>query len=122
MPSAYAAADLALCRAGALTCAELAAVGLPAAYVPLPHGNGEQRRNALPTVNAGGGLLVDDAELTPAWVESQVLRVLCDPDRLESMAKAAATSGLPDAAERIVEMIVEAAAVRRRSPPRHAAR
>ena len=64
MDLAYAAADFALCRAGAMTCAELTAVGLPAAYVPLPHGNGEQRLNALPIVQRGGGLLVDDAELT----------------------------------------------------------
>nr|MDT0665187.1 UDP-N-acetylglucosamine--N-acetylmuramyl-(pentapeptide) pyrophosphoryl-undecaprenol N-acetylglucosamine transferase [Micromonospora sp. DSM 115978] len=68
IPSAYAAADMVLCRAGAMTCAELAAVGLPAAYVPLPIGNGEQRRNALPTVEAGGGLLVADADLDPDWV------------------------------------------------------
>ena len=58
MDLAYAAADLALCRAGAVTVAELSAVGLPAAFVPLPIGNGEQRRNALPVVEAGGGLLV----------------------------------------------------------------
>ncbi|HEY5989955.1 MAG TPA: UDP-N-acetylglucosamine--N-acetylmuramyl-(pentapeptide) pyrophosphoryl-undecaprenol N-acetylglucosamine transferase, partial [Streptosporangiaceae bacterium] len=43
MDAAYAAADFALCRSGAMTCAELTTVGLPAAYVPLPHGNGEQR-------------------------------------------------------------------------------
>ena len=47
----------------------MTAVGLPAVYVPLPYGNGEQRRNALPVVEAGGGLLVDDAELTPEWIE-----------------------------------------------------
>ena len=63
MDLAYAAADLALCRAGAVTVAELSAVGLPAAFVPLPIGNGEQRRNALPVVDAGGGLLVEDADL-----------------------------------------------------------
>ena len=60
-----------LCRAGAMTVAELSAVGLPAAYVPLPIGNGEQRLNAQPVVKAGGGLLVDDAELTPEWVQRQ---------------------------------------------------
>ena len=53
MDLAYAAADVALCRAGAMTCAELAAVGLPALYVPLPIGNGEQRFNALPVVDEG---------------------------------------------------------------------
>ncbi len=51
MDLAYAAADFAMCRAGAITCAELTAVGLPAAYVPLPIGNGEQRLNAEPIVS-----------------------------------------------------------------------
>ncbi|CAM5244468.1 UDP-N-acetylglucosamine--N-acetylmuramyl-(pentapeptide) pyrophosphoryl-undecaprenol N-acetylglucosamine transferase [Streptomyces alboniger] len=73
MDLAYAAADMMLCRAGAMTVAELSAVGLPAAYVPLPIGNGEQRLNAQPVVKAGGGLLVDDAELTPQWVQQNVL-------------------------------------------------
>ena len=79
MELAYAAADLALCRAGAITCAELAAVGLPAVYVPLPHGNGEQRLNATPVVAAGGGLLVDDADLTAAWVGDHVPSADGDP-------------------------------------------
>src|ERR1700727_3445009 len=58
MDLAYAAADFGLCRAGAMTCAELTAVGLPAAYMPLPIGNGEQRLNAVPVVQHGGGMLV----------------------------------------------------------------
>ena len=55
-----------------MTCAEVAAVGLPAVYVPLPARQREQRRNALPVVEAGGGLLVDDAELSPEWIERNV--------------------------------------------------
>ena len=47
---------------------ELTAVGLPAVYVPLPIGNGEQRLNAADVVAAGGGILVEDAALTPEWV------------------------------------------------------
>src|SRR5690606_29207273 len=73
MDLAYAAADLALCRAGMMTCAELTAVGLPAAYVPLPIGNGEQRRNAAPIVEAGGGLLVDDGDLDAGWIRDTLL-------------------------------------------------
>ena len=60
-----------------LTCAELTTVGLPAAYVPLPHGNGEQRLNALPVERAGGGLIVDDAALSPRWI-CEVLPVMLD--------------------------------------------
>ena len=67
MDLAYAAADLVVARSGANTVCELTAVGLPAVYVPLPIGNGEQRLNAAAAViAAGGGLLVDDADVTPA--------------------------------------------------------
>ena len=68
MDLAYAAADLVLCRAGLNSVTEAAAVGLPAVFVPLPIGNGEQAHNARPVVDAGGGLLVDDADLTSEWV------------------------------------------------------
>ncbi|EUA27917.1 glycosyltransferase family 28 C-terminal domain protein [Mycobacterium xenopi 3993] len=89
MELAYAAADLAICRSGAMTVAEVSAVGLPAVYVPLPIGNGEQRLNALPVVNAGGGMLVADADLTPRFVADQVAGLLNDPARLAAMTAAA---------------------------------
>jgi UDP-N-acetylglucosamine--N-acetylmuramyl-(pentapeptide) pyrophosphoryl-undecaprenol N-acetylglucosamine transferase len=97
MQYAYAAADFALCRCGAMTCAELSAVGLPAAYVPYPVGNGEQRFNALPIVDAGGGLLVDDSDLTPEWVLAEVVPRLTAPDTLARMSAAAAHAGSRDA-------------------------
>jgi len=97
MDLAYAAADFALCRAGAMTCAELTAVGLPAAYVPLPHGNGEQRLNALPIVQRGGGMLVDDAELSPGWIRATLLPVLTNIDRVVAISEAAAALGPRDA-------------------------
>ena len=110
MELAYAAADLALCRAGAITCAELAAVGLPAVYVPLPHGNGEQRLNARPVVEAGGGILVDDADLTGEWVRDHVPSLVTDRRRLDAMGEAAATLGRRDADDRLVAMVRRAAA------------
>ena len=61
MEQAYACADGVICRSGAGTVAELTALGLPALYVPLPIGNGEQRLNAADVVAAGGGRLVADA-------------------------------------------------------------
>jgi UDP-N-acetylglucosamine--N-acetylmuramyl-(pentapeptide) pyrophosphoryl-undecaprenol N-acetylglucosamine transferase len=110
MELGYAAADLVLCRAGANTVVELTAVGLPAAYVPLPIGNGEQALNAKPVVDAGGGLMVDDADCTPAWVRTVLTPLLTDSARLATMGLAAASSGRPDADERLVDLALEAAA------------
>ncbi|HTW04804.1 MAG TPA: undecaprenyldiphospho-muramoylpentapeptide beta-N-acetylglucosaminyltransferase [Streptosporangiaceae bacterium] len=101
MDLAYASADFALCRAGAMTCAELTAVGLPAAYVPLPHGNGEQRLNAAPIAEVGGGLIVDDAALTPEWIADSLLPVLLDPELVAAMSRAAAGAGRRDADRRL---------------------
>jgi UDP-N-acetylglucosamine--N-acetylmuramyl-(pentapeptide) pyrophosphoryl-undecaprenol N-acetylglucosamine transferase len=97
MDLGYAAADFALCRAGAMTCAELCAVGLPAAYVPLPHGNGEQRLNAAPIAEAGGGLIVADAELSPEWIRDGLLPVLLDAELVSAMSDAASRLGRRDA-------------------------
>lgn len=107
MELGYAAADLVLSRGGAMTCAELAAVGLPAIYVPYPHSNQEQRRNALPVVEAGGGLLVDDAELSPAWIEKAAVPLLRDPARLAGMGAAAAHYGRRDGDEALREFVLE---------------
>jgi UDP-N-acetylglucosamine--N-acetylmuramyl-(pentapeptide) pyrophosphoryl-undecaprenol N-acetylglucosamine transferase len=106
MDLAYAAADFALCRAGAMTCAELTAVGLPAAYVPLPIGNGEQRLNALPIVQRGGGMLVADAELTPEWIRDTLLPVLVNIDQVADMSEAAASLGRADADRRLAEAVI----------------
>jgi UDP-N-acetylglucosamine--N-acetylmuramyl-(pentapeptide) pyrophosphoryl-undecaprenol N-acetylglucosamine transferase len=109
MDLAYAAADLAICRSGAMTVAEVSAVGLPAVYVPLPIGNGEQRLNALPVVEAGGGLLVADAELTPSYVGGEVVALITDAPRLAAMTAAAAGVGHRDAARRIAEIVLDVA-------------
>ncbi len=108
MAQAYAAADLVVCRAGGMTCAELAAVGLPAVYVPLPVGNGEQALNAAPVVAAGGGLLVQDAAFTPAYVLEVVVPLLRDAARLAAMSTAAAGLGQRDADERLVDLVLSA--------------
>ena len=110
MDQAYAAADLVLCRAGMMTVCELAAVGLPAVYVPLPIGNGEQALNAQPVVDAGGGLLVDDAALTGDWVADHVLPLLVDPTRLTAMSAAAAGLGHRDADLALARLVLEAVA------------
>jgi UDP-N-acetylglucosamine--N-acetylmuramyl-(pentapeptide) pyrophosphoryl-undecaprenol N-acetylglucosamine transferase len=109
MDLAYAAADLALCRAGAVTVAELSAVGLPAAFVPLPIGNGEQRRNALPVVEAGGGLLVEDGDLDADWITGHLIPLLTDPAALAGYARHAAAAGMPHADDRLAEIVLEVA-------------
>jgi UDP-N-acetylglucosamine--N-acetylmuramyl-(pentapeptide) pyrophosphoryl-undecaprenol N-acetylglucosamine transferase len=107
MHLAYAAADAVLCRAGAMTVAEVSAVGLPAVYVPLPHGNGEQALNAEPVVAAGGGVLVADAELTGERVLAELVPLLGDPVQLEAAGKAARASGHADADERLARLVLD---------------
>ncbi len=114
MDLAYAAADLAICRSGAMTVAEVSAVGLPAVYVPLPIGNGEQRLNALPVVNPGGGLLVEDAQLTREFVAREVAGLITDGARLQAMTVAAALVGHRDAAQRVAEVALDVARTRKR--------
>jgi UDP-N-acetylglucosamine--N-acetylmuramyl-(pentapeptide) pyrophosphoryl-undecaprenol N-acetylglucosamine transferase len=114
MRYAYAAADFVLCRSGAMTCAELAAVGLPAAYVPLPLRGGEQRLNAEPVVAAGGALLVDNADLDPAWIEATLIPVLTDPERIAGMSAHASAAGAPDADVVLARHVLSTVAERRR--------
>ncbi|MPZ85761.1 MAG: undecaprenyldiphospho-muramoylpentapeptide beta-N-acetylglucosaminyltransferase [Actinophytocola sp.] len=107
MDLAYAAADAVLCRSGAMTVAEVAAVGLPAVYVPLPHGNGEQALNAKPVVDAGGGVIVPDEELTPDKIAELVVPLLTDPRRLAAMGAAARGTGHREAADVLARMVLE---------------
>ena len=112
MDLAYAAADLAVARAGAMTCAELAAVGLPAVYVPLPVGNGEQRLNALPTVESGGGLLVEDADFSAGTVRETVIPLATNRALLQRMGQAASAHGVRDGDRRLAELVRAAAGTR----------
>ncbi len=103
---AFACADLVVCRAGAGSVSELAALGVPAVYVPLPIGNGEQRFNAQPVVQAGGGLMVDDAALDAKWVAQDVPALMADKDRLADMRSRAWGYGIRDAAQVMAEQIL----------------
>nr|WP_025360321.1 undecaprenyldiphospho-muramoylpentapeptide beta-N-acetylglucosaminyltransferase [Kutzneria albida] len=107
MDLAYAAADLFLCRSGAMTVAEVSAVGLPAVFVPLPHGNGEQSLNAKPVVEAGGGLMISDEELTSQRVVDEVLPLVQDRSRLAVMSNATRNSGHRVAADVLARMVLE---------------
>ncbi len=106
---AYAAADLVVCRSGANTVTEVAAVGLPAAFVPLPIGNGEQALNAHPVVQAGGALLIDDDAMTSAWVDQVVVPLVQDTERLAAMSAAARDLVPRDADVRLARLVLAAA-------------
>nr|WP_034272841.1 undecaprenyldiphospho-muramoylpentapeptide beta-N-acetylglucosaminyltransferase [Haloechinothrix halophila] len=108
MDLAYAAADAVLCRSGAMTVAEVSAVGLPAVFVPLPHGNGEQALNAEPAVKAGAAVMVDDARLTPEWVVEHVIPLVSDKSRLATMGAAAVGLGHREADEVLAKIVLEA--------------
>lgn len=109
MDLAYAAADVVVSRAGASSVTEAAAVGLPAVFVPLPIGNGEQEHNARPVVDAGGALLVQDSAFTPDWVRATLPSLIGDRDRLRSMSTAAAHLIPRDADDKLAQMVLAAA-------------
>jgi UDP-N-acetylglucosamine--N-acetylmuramyl-(pentapeptide) pyrophosphoryl-undecaprenol N-acetylglucosamine transferase len=110
MRDALAAADLVVSRAGASTVCEIAALGIPAVFVPYPVGNGEQRFNAQPLVIAEAALLVADAEFTSDWVVENLLPLVRDTTRLRHMARASRANGIRDGAERMCALIDEARA------------
>ena len=109
MDLAYAAADVAICRSGAMTVAEVTSVGLPAVFVPLPIGNGEQASNARPAVDAGAALMVFDGDLSPAKVAELVVPLVTDADRVAKMGAAAVGMGHREADETLARIVLEAA-------------
>ena len=110
MEQAYACADGVLCRSGAGTVAEITALGLPALYVPLPIGNGEQRLNAADVLASGGGRMVLDADLKPSDILDFAM-LISDPERQAAMARAAASTGVQDAAARLAALIRQCASI-----------
>lgn len=108
MARSLAAADIAVCRAGASTCFELAAVGLPALLVPSPFVTADhQSANAQQLVATGAAVLVPDSALDGSRLVSEVDRLLADSPRLEAMSAAMRAFSRPDAAERIATLVEE---------------
>ena len=104
MPARYLEADLAVCRAAALTLAELALAGLPALLVPYPHAaDDHQAANAQAHAAAGAARVLPARPLRPEELAREITELLDAPEALRAMAAAAAKRARPDAAERIVE-------------------
>jgi len=114
MGAVYARADLVVARAGAMSCAEVTAVGLPSILVPYPYAaDDHQRRNAEVLVAAGAAEMILDPELTGDRLAASLGALLSDGARRAAMAAAAHTLGRPDAAARVA---AECRALLRASP------
>ena len=109
MDLAYAAADFVIGRAGAMTVAELTAVGLPACFVPLPIGNGEQSLNATPVVEAGGAIMISDLEFNVGFVRDQILPMISSATKLDEMSKASSALGHKDSATDLAKLVLSVA-------------
>jgi UDP-N-acetylglucosamine--N-acetylmuramyl-(pentapeptide) pyrophosphoryl-undecaprenol N-acetylglucosamine transferase len=108
MPAAYAAADLVLSRAGALTLAEISATGKPAILVPFPHATDDhQTKNAQSLEQAGAAMIIKDAQLPKLNLAGLISQLLNDDDKLASMSMASQSLGRRDAAAAIVQRIFE---------------
>ncbi len=105
MDLAITAADFAVCRAGSATVSEFAAVGLPAVYVPYPVGNGEQRFNVADILAAQGGMICPDADFTPEFVQNKLIPLVSNSRSRNQMAAAAKTVGVPDGAQRLLNLV-----------------
>lgn len=108
MDMVYAAADVAVCRAGAATVAELGVVGLPAVLVPYPHApHDHQTCNAQALVHAGAAVLLADADTTAERLEIALEDIVSNPVRRSSMAAAALRTSRPDAASALADWVTE---------------
>ncbi len=104
MEAAYAVTDVVICRSGAMTVAENSAAGVPAIYIPLPHGNGEQGLNSAHLVEAGAAMRIDDAVLTPDALVAAVTEIL--GGKGEEMKQALSGTQAGNAAQAIARRIM----------------
>jgi len=108
MADLWQACDVAVCRAGATTVAELCAAGVPAVLVALPGAPGDhQVGNAAVLADAGAAVVLDDAAVSGALLDETLTGLLGDPGRLAAMSRAARSLARPDAARRIAEVVLD---------------
>ena len=100
------AADLVVCRAGAMTIGELAAAGRAAIFVPFAAAtNNHQEANARVVEKAGGGMVITETDLSPERLGAAISEVISDPERIQRMGAAAKSQATPEATKRIVDTI-----------------
>jgi len=110
MASIYEIADLAICRAGASTCAELGVFGLPALLIPYPHAASDhQTANARALEKLGAADLIQEADCTAQWLADYIRAQIEDPERLKKMRTRAARSDVLNAAEKLAEQVEQCA-------------
>lgn len=106
MPTCLAAADLVVCRAGAITISELEAQGKPAVLIPSPNvAENHQYHNAMTLVNASAAAIIEEKDLTEAVLEEVVDSMLCDKAKLEQYSKNAKDMAIIDANQRIYAVV-----------------
>lgn len=105
MDLAFAAAELAISRAGASTVCEMTAVGLPAVYIPYPVGNGEQAVNIRQMLREGAAITVRDRDFTPEWARTRLMPLLADEAARAAMSRAAGRIGVRDGAARVLGLL-----------------
>ena len=119
MDRAYLAADLVVCRAGALTVSELAVVGLPAVFIPLPTAaNNHQEFNARSLVDVGAAEMILQKDLTPQVLAETIRRLAGDRDLLTRMEQKASQAARPEATQAICDICLEFAGSRRKGEER----
>jgi UDP-N-acetylglucosamine--N-acetylmuramyl-(pentapeptide) pyrophosphoryl-undecaprenol N-acetylglucosamine transferase len=110
MPQRFADAQLIICRSGASTIAELGIIGRPAILVPLPHSlDNDQLHNAEFFARGGGGWVRPQADLNPQEFAAFLTRLRYQDDELAGAARAALAQGMPDAAERLADLVEDLA-------------
>ena len=103
---AYAAADLVVARAGAMTCAEILSRQLPSLLIPYPHASGHQEKNARALEAAGSAVVILEKELEEEKLSQALITLLNDGERLKAMGAAAGKLAKPNAAKDIVEELL----------------
>ncbi|GAC1700969.1 MAG: undecaprenyldiphospho-muramoylpentapeptide beta-N-acetylglucosaminyltransferase [Candidatus Acidiferrum sp.] len=113
MPERFAWADIIVCRAGAITAAEVAATGRAAIFVPFGRAtDSHQLRNAQEMARAGAGRVITEAELTAARLTDEIFSLVDQPNAIQSLAAAARSLARPNATRDIVNLIEQVAGVR----------